>query len=37
MAAVGGHPHVVRYYLGWLEARGEGMFAYLQMEMCMCS
>lgn len=34
MAAVGSHPHVVRYYLGWLEARLEGLYAYLQMEKC---
>ena len=34
MAAAGNHPHVVRYYLGWLESRSEGLFAYLQMEKC---
>ena len=34
MAAVGAHPHIVRYHLGWLEAKGEGTFAYLQMELC---
>ena len=34
MAAVGSHPHVVRYFLGWLESRMEGLYAYLQMEKC---
>ena len=34
MAAVGDHPHIVRYFLGWLESRMEGLYAYLQMEKC---
>lgn len=36
MAAVGSHPHIVRYYTAWIEkdAAADGEHLYIQLEAC---